>query len=129
MNKTIGKTFLIVLAIWLISVLLIGPVQGRDCDHTSDSFERFENMRLLPPVKILDANPVTRVIKYKVETKMEVRYGEFVLDADTKFEGHIWSDYKGLWWVLYCRRDNHVYTLVKVNPEQIKDAKRKTAGR
>lgn len=89
--------------------------------HINDSFERFETMRLLPPAKLLDVNPITKIVKYKISDKNEVRFGELVIDKDTQINSAIYGDYaKGDWWLLYCSKDSHLYGIWKVQPEQIK---------
>lgn len=41
---------------WLLVLMCVfcANVAAQTCDHTSNSEERFANMRILPPVKVLD---------------------------------------------------------------------------
>jgi hypothetical protein len=94
-----------------ILLLLSVFVCGQDCDHTSNSFRRFDNTRLLPMVKI------TVVDFTHIKFDHQEASGILTLDKETvgpaKFT-------KGFYWILYCLKCKHVYTIVDVQPEQIK---------
>ncbi len=108
---------------WLLCIFLFAiPAFGQEkkCDHHSDSFERFSNIRLLPPATVLYLEPIET--GYKLEIKMsdkhEVRYETFTLTKETP---GVKSIKKGdVIWILLCNLDQFVYVVQKVTPGQIK---------
>jgi len=109
---------------WLILIFLFAiPAFGQAVpvhSHTDDSFQRFAEIRLLPPSTVLYLEPVET--GYKLEVKMsdkhEVRYATFTLSKETP---GIKAIKKGdVIWLLICQLDQFVYTTVKVGPNQIK---------
>lgn len=105
---------------WLLCIFLFAiPVLGQH-SHSNDSFERFDNIRLLPPATVLYLEPIET--GYKLEVKMadkhEVRYETFTLTKET---AGVKAIKKGdVVWLLICGLDRYVYTTVKVTPGQIK---------
>jgi hypothetical protein len=93
-----------------------------DCDHTSNSAERFEAVRLLPPLKIRNFD--LRNIEYTFEDKAGLHVGTVTANKDTVLPANIWKEYKSKhWWVLYCSKDGHAYTIVEVTSEQMQEYK------
>jgi hypothetical protein len=91
-----------------------------DCDHESNSAERFEAVRLLPPLKIRNFD--LRNIEYTFEDKAGLHVGTITANKNTVLPPNIWKEYKSkFWWVLYCSKDGHAYTIVEVTPEQMKE--------
>jgi hypothetical protein len=104
-----------IVTVWFAAVLLTGIVQAQQCDHRSDSFERFENIRLLPPAKITYFDG--KIVEYVVQNVRETKAGKFEITADTTKENIKKGD---LVWFVYCVKDNHLYVVSHVRPEQIK---------
>ncbi len=98
------------------------------CDHTSNSATRFENVRLLPPVKIKNFDP--RRIEYLFEDRVGLHVGTLVADEATVMPKDIWREYKSrYYWILYCVLDGYVYTIVEVAPGQMMKEKVSTKVR
>lgn len=88
-------------------------------DHTTNSEERFANMRILPPVKVLDWNG--RHIEYSFIDKVGIHFGHFDVDKDTSLDDTFIKEWKrGMWWMLYCVQDRHLYLIQRVRDGQIK---------
>jgi len=101
-----------------ILLLCVCTVYSQD-DHTTNSEERFANMRILPPVKVLDWNG--RHIEYSFIDKVGIHFGHFDVDKDTSLDDTFIKDWKnGLWWVLYCVQDRHLYLIQRVRDGQLK---------
>jgi hypothetical protein len=93
-----------------------------DCDHTSNSADRFKAIALLPPLKIRNFD--LRNIEYTFEDKAGLHVGSVTADEQTVMPANIWKEYKSkFWWVLYCEKDGHAYTIVEVTPEQMQEYK------
>jgi hypothetical protein len=100
----------------------VTPEPTPECDHTSNSAERFEHVRLLPPLKIKNFDP--RRIEYLFEDKVGIHVGSLTADTATVMPKDIWKEYKSRWyWILYCDRDGYAYTIVEVAPGQMQTAK------
>lgn len=98
------------------------PRPTPDCDHTSDSAERFEAVRLLPPAKIRNFDLAN--IEYLHEDKHGIHVGKLTADAETVMPADIWKAYKEkYWWLLYCLKCGHIYTIVEVAPGQMRSTK------
>lgn len=92
------------------------------CDHTSNSSERFDQIRLLPPLKIKNFDPHS--IEYLFEDRIGIHVGRLTADDTSVMPANVWKEYKDRWyWVLYCVNDGHIYTMVEVSPGQLKAAK------
>lgn len=104
----------------LICILfLIVPTYAQDCDHTSNSSERFAQIRLLPPVRIRNYDP--RNLEITHEDKSGVHAVTLNFDGTTVLSGDVGKTYaKKFWWILYCIKCHHVYTIVDVLPSQFK---------
>ena len=76
---------------WLAIILLcVSTLYAQD--HTSNSEERFANMRILPPVKVLDWDG--RHIEYSFIDKVGIHFGHFDVDKDTSFDVDFTKDWK-----------------------------------
>jgi hypothetical protein len=97
------------------------PEPTIECDHVSDRATRFEQVRLLPPAKIKSFDP--RSIEYLHEDKFGIYVGRLNMDEETVMPKDLWKEYKQKhYWILYCLRCSHVYTIVSVSGEQIRAA-------
>lgn len=48
------------------------------------------------------------------------------MNSETVMPKDIWKIYKDkLWWLLYCLKCGHVYTIAELTPAQLKGTKRK----
>lgn len=94
------------------------------CDHTSSSADRFEVMRLLPPLRIRNFD--LHNIEYTFEDRAGLHVGSLNADESTVMPANIWRQYKEkYWWILYCSKDGHIYTIVELTPDQIRAYKTK----
>lgn len=55
-----------------------------ECDHVSDSKERFDNVRLLPPIKVRHWNG--KQIEFTYEDKKGIYVGSAEVDASSAVE-------------------------------------------
>jgi hypothetical protein len=110
------KTLLLLI---LLAVPL--PLFSQDkCDHTSGRKERFDNMRVLPPISITFYDG--RRVEYIFEDKHVIVAGSLEIDADTVKPADFSKTYKkGKWWAMYCLKDFHLYVIAEVLPGQIKN--------
>lgn len=96
-----------------------GQEKRAACDHITTAKERFDATRLLPPIKI--RNYDGRVIEYTYEDRLGVYVGSFAVEADTVLPADFGKKYRiGLWWVIYCIKDNHLYAVHELGPAQKK---------
>lgn len=114
------KTFALILFLSILGSCEYAPAQSptpTPCDHSSNQKERFESIRLTPPVKILDWDGRTLNVKY--EDRLRVEYITFTADKDSII--HLPTDYKhGLFWVIFCLKDYYVYTVAELTPTQMR---------
>jgi hypothetical protein len=105
-----------ILTILLFSVLVNN---AQNCDHISDGFTRFENIRVAPPAKVTFID--NKTLDYVSQNHRETRAGTFEISTETVVDKNI---KKGdLVWVIYCIADNHVYSVHRLTPEQRKTLK------
>lgn len=109
------------------------PMPTPVCDHTSNSATRFEQIRLLPPLKIKNFD--LHNIEYLFADKIGLHVGSLTADGETAMPPNIWKEYKSKqYWILYCAAFvrgpdgqmmtcGHIYTIVEVAPEQMKKEK------
>lgn len=128
---------IVILAFWIVATVLLGAINAmpqelpppkKECDHTSDSFERFAMIRFLPPATITSYNAAEAKIYYKVDTAKEIRLGSFDIEKDTVFDQNL-ADGKTYVFLIYCARDLHLYGVSKVNKDQIKKAPQSRGNR
>lgn len=102
----------------LFLVAVAATAYGQDCDHKSNSAERFSHVRLLPPVRIRNFDLAN--IEYTHEDVKGIHIGSLTADDDTEMPGNIWKEFKSrIYWILFCSRCKHIYTMVEVLPQQI----------
>jgi hypothetical protein len=89
------------LAVAMLLLLLAAFAFGQDdCDHTSNAASRFEEVRLLPPVRIRYFDPAR--IEYTHEDKHGIHVGSLTADGETIMPEKIWQEYKKkYYWILY----------------------------
>lgn len=107
----------------LFILLLPLTLYSQECDHTSDSFARFENIRHYPPAKIIKIYPETKQLEISVSStkdKLVRIITDLVYDSNTIFKDGVESDPKGYWWIQYCAKCRHVLAIYKVRSDQIK---------
>jgi hypothetical protein len=105
------------LKILILLLFLPFAINAQTCDHISNSKQRFEAIRLLPPVSIRNADPAK--IEYTFEDKHTIQAGTLQMDNSTVRPPDFMKTYsKKKWWVLYSICDSHVYTIVEVTPLQ-----------
>jgi hypothetical protein len=105
----------------ILTILLFFSVfvNAQDCDHISDGFQRFDNIRIAPPAKVTFIDGKT--LDYVSQNHRETRAGTFEISKDTAVDKGI---KKGdLVWIIYCIADNHVYAVHQLTPEQRKTMK------
>lgn len=104
----------------LCIILLVGGLTAfsqTKCDHISDSRQRFEQMRIMPPVKILDWDG--KRISYSFIDREGIAFGSFDVDADTTLDADFIKAWrKGEWWIVYCNADRHVYFIQRFNKQE-----------
>lgn len=110
-----------------ISLILAGwfPAAGQEaklCDHLTVSKERFEAIRLLPPVTVIYFDG--RRIEYSYEDSRGIYLGSFLVDAKTELAAEFGKRYKSEpWWMLFCAKDRHLYSVHPLGPIQKKAIK------
>lgn len=113
------KTLLAVAAVLVFSVCTFAQEK---CDHSSSAKERFDHIRILPPVKILSYDGLT--VEYSHEDRLGLHLGSVKISTDTKLPADFGKRYKGgPWWILYCLKDNHAYSVHELAAEQKKSLK------
>lgn len=85
--------------------------------HLDDSFERFDNIRLRPPGKILNVERVENGTKIEVlfSSKHQIKYETLTLTKETKGDAVIKGHYV---WIYLCQEDGYVYAIYNVTAEQ-----------
>lgn len=102
----------------LILLPLVTSAQDVKCDHTSNSAARFENVRILPPVRV--RNYDGQHIEYTFEDKDAVYAGTMLADKDTVMDADFPKEWrKHQWWLIFCVIDRHVYAVRRLDPKQI----------
>lgn len=110
------------LPVLILVLFLTAGASGQDCDHTSNSAGRFSHVRLLPPVRIRNTDLAN--LEYTHEDKHGIHIGKLTTSADTVMPEDLWKVYRSRWyWILYCSKCSHVYTIVEVLPEQLRQYK------
>lgn len=100
------------------------PVPRPECDHESNSVRRFQLVRMLPPFQITELK-LPESIRYRFRDDVENVWhvGSLTVDEKSAMPANVWREYRERWyWVIYCERDGHVYTLTEVAPGQMKTA-------
>ncbi len=110
----------------LFSILLAGSSwvagQNEKCDHTTTAKERFEAIRILPPVKIIYFDG--RQLEYSHEDSRGIHLGSFKVDPDSSLPSEFGKKYRSeFWWILYCSKDGHLYAVQPVGQIQKKALK------
>lgn len=109
----------------LLAALVFSSVvfaQKPECDHLSTAKERFDHIRVLPPVKVLYFDGLT--IEYSHEDRTGLYLGSFKISPSTKLPSDFGKTFKTVaWWMLYCSKDNHLYSAHPLAPEQRKALK------
>lgn len=111
-----------ILTICILLLVASVGIMAQACDHTSNSAERFENMRILPPVQIISFERKTVV--YTFSDKYTVYTGAFDVTDDTELDPAFAAEYKkGFWWILYCVKDRHLYVVRRMDPKRMQHKK------
>src|SRR5687767_14562367 len=109
----------LVLYVFFLTIGLVATYAQVSCDHLSDSFERFANIRLLPPAKITYYDG--RTVEYVMQNARETRIDKFEITPDTVIQV---APKKGdLVWMIFCIKDDHLYTIIPLTPAQSKSVK------
>lgn len=117
-----------VLTLTLLSVfcacpVIYGQTQKADiCDHVSDSAERFALVRLYPPAQ------VTYYDGQKIEFVFSDRRGVYIhimnVDETTVLAADFAKRWRqGFWWIIYCEKDKHIYSITRLSRSQIQKLK------
>lgn len=120
--KRLILTLTLLSAFWVCPAVY-GQSQKADiCDHVSDSAERFALVRIYPPVQ------VTYYDGQKIEFVFADKRGVYVHIMNVEETTVLASDFpkrwrQGLWWVIYCDRDKHIYSISRLSPGQVQKLK------
>lgn len=102
--------FLLLLSAWQIAA------QDK-CDHVSDSIKRFENIRILPPARIVDYTG--RQIEVVLKDARSIEVKTMFIDGDTALPKDFAKTYKkGEWWICFCIVEKKVYFIERVEKSQ-----------
>jgi hypothetical protein len=103
------------IAITAIVLSLLVSIHAQTCDHTSNSKERFDAIRLLPPSKIFwDGKTVTA----RYEDKQGIYIEQLTTDNQTVLPKTF--NKNRYYWVLFSLCDKRAETVIEVLPEQFK---------
>lgn len=112
---------LLVAVLVLFTFAVYGQTTKR-CDHTSNRKERFDAMRLLPPSRIKNFDPSH--VEIISQNSVSVFADTLNMDAETVVDKDVTKNWKDIdVWILYCSIDKHIYTIVRVLPNQIRKSK------
>jgi hypothetical protein len=113
--RYLAHTLFLILAIVLSISAQEPKPTPTPCDHDSNSKTRFENVRLTPPVRVLDWNGKELSVVYR--DAHEVEYWTFIADSSSVI--HLDGDYKTQTvWILFCLKEHHIYTVVPLTEKQ-----------
>lgn len=89
------------------------------CDHTSDSWERFENLRIPAPVEFKHFED--NRLEYVHESRYYTKLGSFDINSKTHLPKDFKDNFKkGRYFVAYCVKDQYVYFVQPVNESKKK---------
>lgn len=107
----------ITLSVFFICPSIFGQTQIPDkCDHRNNSIERFEDIRLLPALKISNYDPLHVEVVYG--DKNGLAYKSLKMRPDSSVPKSV--DKNKWYWILYSQCDDTIEDIVPVLPGQLK---------
>lgn len=91
-------------------------MQKPQCDHRSNSIERFKDIRLLPALQIYNYDPTNLEVVYGDKNGLE--YKKLTIRLDSSVPKSV--EKKKFYWILYSECDMSVEAIVPVLPGQMK---------
>jgi hypothetical protein len=117
---------LLIAVLALTFVICISPAKGQEpptllkkpkCDHVTDSRERFDAMRILPPARIKNFDP--KNVEVVITGSKGISVETLNMDADTVIDVDVQKDWMTAdVWIVYCSIDKHIYVISKLLPKQ-----------
>lgn len=111
---------MLVLSVFLLCPAVYGQTQKPDeCDHRTNSKERFDNIRITQPAKVTyyDGRTIAFVTS---DSKSVYLYTWDVPGKDVNLSADFKRNWKkGEWFIIYCVKENHIYAAGRVDPRQV----------
>jgi hypothetical protein len=124
-SRAFAMALITIICILVFLAKAFGQDTGRNTGnhtHSENSFERFDNIRLRPPGKILNVERVESGTRIDVmfSTKNLLKYETLTLTKETKGDAVIKG---GMFWIYLCQEDGYVYAVYSLTDPQKKALK------